>query len=95
MKADIHPEYVESIVECSCGFKFTTRSTKPYIKLEICANCHPLFTGKQKFVDSAGRIDRFVKKYGDKPYQKKVKKKVREKKQKKTVLTTRPKPKAK
>src|ERR1035441_10095571 len=61
MKIGIHPEYVESTVLCACGNTFQTRSTKPSIRLEICSNCHPFFTGKQKFVDTAGRVERFTK----------------------------------
>jgi len=65
MKKDIHPEYVETTVTCACGNTFTTRSTKKEIRVEICSQCHPFFTGKQKFVDSAGRVEKFKKKYGD------------------------------
>ena len=65
MKKDIHPEYVESSVTCACGNSFTTRSTKKEIRVEICSQCHPFFTGKQKFVDSAGRVEKFRKKYGE------------------------------
>src|SRR5579863_6127998 len=63
MKPGIHPEYVESTVVCACGNTFQTRSTKPSIRLEICSNCHPFFTGKQKFVDTAGRVERFQKRF--------------------------------
>ena len=62
MKTDIHPEYVQSSVRCSCGNTFTTRSTKPEITLELCNECHPFFTGKQKLVDTAGRVERFRRK---------------------------------
>jgi large subunit ribosomal protein L31 len=65
MKKEIHPEYVECNITCACGNTFTTRSTKKEIRVEICSNCHPFFTGKQKFVDSAGRVEKFKKKYGD------------------------------
>lgn len=65
MKKGIHPEYVECTVSCACGNTFTTRSTKKEIRVEICSKCHPFFTGKQKFVDSAGRVEKFKKKYGD------------------------------
>jgi len=65
MKKDIHPEYVECTITCACGNTFTTRSTKKEIRVEICSQCHPFFTGKQKFVDSAGRVEKFKKKYGD------------------------------
>jgi large subunit ribosomal protein L31 len=64
MKKDIHPEYEECQVTCACGNMFKTRSTKPEIRVEICSQCHPFFTGKQKFLDSAGRIEKFRKKYG-------------------------------
>jgi large subunit ribosomal protein L31 len=64
MKKGIHPDYVTSQVTCACGNTFETRSTKPTIRVEICSQCHPFFTGKQKFVDSEGRVDRFNKKYG-------------------------------
>ena len=66
MKADIHPKYVNSTVHCACGETWQTRSTKPEIRLEICSNCHPFFTGKQKLVDTAGRVERFNRKYGRK-----------------------------
>ncbi len=64
MKQGIHPEYVVATVICSCGETFETRSTKQEIKVEICSKCHPFFTGKQKLVDSGGRVERFQKKYG-------------------------------
>jgi len=64
MKKGIHPEYVECVVTCGCGNTWKTRSTKPQINVEICSNCHPFFTGQQKFVDTAGRVERFQKKYG-------------------------------
>jgi large subunit ribosomal protein L31 len=64
MKAEIHPEYVEATVTCSCGNTFTTRSTKPTLRSELCNECHPFFTGKQKLVDSGGRVDRFNRRYG-------------------------------
>ena len=65
MKKGIHPEYGESRVVCACGNTFVTRSTKKEIRVEICSQCHPFFTGKQKLMDSAGRIEKFRKKYGD------------------------------
>lgn len=65
MKKNIHPEYQECQVACACGNTFTTRSTKKEIRVEICSNCHPFFTGKQKLIDSAGRVEKFKKKYGD------------------------------
>jgi len=64
MKADIHPEYVEAKVSCACGETFTTRSTKPEIKVEICSQCHPFYTGKQKMLDTEGRVEKFIKRYG-------------------------------
>jgi large subunit ribosomal protein L31 len=64
MKADIHPSYVESAVRCSCGNTFTTHSTKGELHVELCNECHPFFTGKQKLVDSGGRVERFERRYG-------------------------------
>ncbi len=66
MKKGIHPEYGKAIVKCACGNKFETGSTKKEIHVEICSNCHPFYTGKQKFLDSAGRIEKFNKKYNRK-----------------------------
>jgi len=66
MKAGIHPEYKRSVVTCICGNTFVTRSTAGDLKLEICSNCHPFFTGRQKLVDSAGRVERYNKKYSKK-----------------------------
>ena len=65
MKKDIHPEYNEATVKCVCGNEFKTRSTLKEISVEICSACHPFFTGQQKLIDSAGRVERFVKKYGE------------------------------
>jgi len=62
MKADIHPKYDVATVRCSCGNTFTTRSTSPELTSELCNECHPFFTGKQKLVDTEGRVDRFQKK---------------------------------
>ncbi len=59
MKTGIHPDYVECQVHCSCGNEFTTRSTVPSLRVELCSECHPFFTGKQKLVDTGGRVDRF------------------------------------
>ena len=59
MKTDTHPTYVEASVSCSCGNKFTTRSTKPEMRVELCNECHPFYTGKQKLVDTGGRVERF------------------------------------
>lgn len=63
MKENIHPKYEKCEVSCACGFSFETSSTAPEIKVEVCSQCHPFFTGKQKFVDSAGRIEKFRRKY--------------------------------
>jgi len=63
MKPEIHPEYHEVTVVCACGNTFTTRSTKPDLRLEVCNECHPFFTGKQRFLDSAGRVEKFQRKY--------------------------------
>ena len=63
MKADIHPKYVQCKVTCACGSTFTTRSVKAEIRTDICSDCHPYFTGAQKFVDTAGRVDKFRKRY--------------------------------
>jgi large subunit ribosomal protein L31 len=67
MKPGIHPEYVNIQVHCACGATWTSRSTKKgEMRLEICSSCHPFFTGKQKLIDSAGRVERFTRKYGKK-----------------------------
>lgn len=63
MKPGIHPGYRRSVVQCACGNTFVTRSTLPEIHVEICAKCHPFFTGKQKLVDTAGRVERFRRRY--------------------------------
>jgi large subunit ribosomal protein L31 len=67
MKKDIHPKYEDVTIRCACGNVIETRSTKDDIHLEICSQCHPFFTGKQKFVDADGRIEKFKKKYAKKP----------------------------
>lgn len=65
MKKGIHPEYYhDAVVKCACGNTFTTGSTKKELKVEICSKCHPFFTGKQKIVDTAGRVEKFRRKYG-------------------------------
>ena len=64
MKEGIHPQYQEVEVRCACGNTFKTRSTRKEIRLEICSACHPLFTGKQKLIDSAGMVERFERRYG-------------------------------
>ncbi|MPZ53425.1 MAG: 50S ribosomal protein L31 [Acidimicrobiia bacterium] len=67
MKTEIHPEYAETTVTCSCGNTFTTRSTKPdTLRVELCNECHPFFTGTQKLVDTGGRVERFNRRYGRK-----------------------------
>lgn len=66
MKTGIHPDYKEATVVCACGETFTTRSTIPKIRLDICSKCHPFFTGKQKIVDTEGRVEKFKKKYAKK-----------------------------
>lgn len=63
MKEKIHPEYKDAAIICACGEVIHTRSTKQNIRVEICSKCHPFFTGRQKFVDSAGRVEKFLKKY--------------------------------
>lgn len=63
MKAGIHPEYVDATIVCACGEVIRTRSTRASIRVEICSRCHPFFTGKQKLVDTAGRVERFQRKY--------------------------------
>jgi len=97
MKEGIHPQYQDCVVSCACGYTFTTHSTKPSIKLEICSNCHPFFTGKQKLIDTAGRVEKFNKRFASTEGKTIVRKKAAAKtvsKPKKTagkVLTTSPK----
>lgn len=64
MKEKIHPQYFKTTVTCACGNSFETGSTKETLRVEICSKCHPFFTGKQKFVDTGGRVERFKRKYG-------------------------------
>lgn len=64
MREGIHPNYQECTVKCACGETFTTGSIKPELKVDICSKCHPFFTGRQKLVDTGGRVDRFKKRYG-------------------------------
>lgn len=64
MKNEIHPDYMECTVKCSCGSVFTTRATKPEVKIDICNVCHPFYTGQQRFVDTGGRVQRFADKFG-------------------------------
>lgn len=68
MKDDIHPRYIETVVRCGCGNTFQTRSTMPELKVDICNVCHPFFTGKLKFVDTAGRIEKFKTKFAGAGY---------------------------
>lgn len=63
MKSEIHPQYVDSIITCSCGNQIHTRSTKPAMHVDICSQCHPFFTGEQRIVDTAGRVERFRRRY--------------------------------
>jgi len=64
MKAGIHPDYQPTVIKCACGATYPTGSTKKNISVEICAKCHPFYTGRQKLVDTSGRVDKFNKKYG-------------------------------
>ncbi|MBI5893279.1 MAG: 50S ribosomal protein L31 [Deltaproteobacteria bacterium] len=70
MKEGIHPKYESTKIECACGFVVESRSTKKDIKVEICSNCHPFFTGKQKLIDTAGRVEKFKRKYAKKSAEK-------------------------
>ena len=63
MKDGIHPDYIETAVKCGCGTSFTTRSTRSELKIDICSSCHPFYTGKLKFIDAAGRIEKFQNKF--------------------------------
>lgn len=65
MKKGIHPEYKDTVFKCACGNEIVTKSTTNKTGIAICAACHPFFTGKQKFIDAAGRVEKFMKKYGD------------------------------
>ncbi len=71
MQKNIHPKYVEAKVRCGCGNEFVTRATRPEIKVDICNACHPFYTGKLKFVDTAGRIEKFKSKFANAGYGKK------------------------
>ena len=64
MKKDIHPKVFDAVIKCACGATFETKSTVKEIRVEICSSCHPFFTGQQKLVDTAGRVERFRRKYG-------------------------------
>ena len=67
MKANIHPSYVEATISCACGNTWTTRSTRNAVHLDVCSRCHPYFTGEQRIVDTAGRVERFRKRYENSP----------------------------
>lgn len=67
MRPDIHPEYTETTISCACGNSYATRSTVPDLRVAICSKCHPFFTGRQRLVDTAGRVEKFQRKYGRKP----------------------------
>ena len=67
MKAEIHPTYEKAVVRCSCGNTFETRSTKAELHVELCSQCHPFYTGKQKLVDAGGRVERFQRRYAKRP----------------------------
>ena len=71
MRTEIHPDYTEASVRCSCGNTFTTRSTKAELRVELCNECHPFFTGRQKLVDTGGRVERFERRYGARKTKKK------------------------
>ena len=64
MRAKIHPKYVDATVRCGCGQSWQTRSTKEEIRIEVCSTCHPFYTGEQRIVDTAGRVERFRRRYG-------------------------------
>lgn len=64
MKTDIHPDYMDATITCGCGHSWQTRATKDNIRIEICSHCHPFFTGEQRIVDTAGRVERFRRRYG-------------------------------
>jgi len=63
VKAEIHPEYVDAIITCSCGNRIETRATKDQMHIDVCSECHPFFTGEQRIVDTAGRVERFQRRY--------------------------------
>ncbi|HDQ99456.1 MAG TPA: 50S ribosomal protein L31 [candidate division WOR-3 bacterium] len=65
MKEKIHPKYVDCVITCSCGNTVNTRATKPKLSVDICSACHPFFTGKQKLIDAAGRVEKFRRRFGD------------------------------
>ena len=63
MKAEIHPDYVDAVITCSCGARIETRATKEQMHIDVCSECHPFFTGEQRIVDTAGRVERFQRRY--------------------------------
>lgn len=65
MKKDIHPEYMETTIRCACGFTYKTYSTRKEMKVDICSQCHPFFTGKTKIIDTAGRVERYRRRFGE------------------------------
>ncbi len=67
MRPDIHPKFIETTISCACGNTYATRSTVPDLRVAICSKCHPFFTGRQRLVDTAGRVEKFQRKYGRKP----------------------------
>lgn len=67
MKADIHPEYQDALIRCACGNEIHTRSTKADMHVDVCSACHPFFTGEQRIVDTAGRVERFRRRYANRP----------------------------
>ena len=69
MKQGVHPDYQIATVHCACGNTFQTRSTRPELRVEVCSNCHPFYTGKQKLLDTGGRVERFQRKYGQRGQQ--------------------------
>ncbi len=78
MKADIHPKYIDINVRCACGATFKTRSSVGHdVQVDICSKCHPFYTGKQKYVDTAGRVEKFQKKFGGDYFKKPVEKKTK------------------
>jgi len=95
MKQGIHPEYVDCAISCACGYEIQTKATVPTIHVEICSHCHPYFTGKHKIVDTAGRVEKFQKKYKDKPESAPTPKSIPKKKLVIKTIKTGKKPKAK
>jgi large subunit ribosomal protein L31 len=90
MKQDIHPEYVVATVHCSCGNTFQTRSTRSELRVEICSNCHPFYTGKQKLVDAGGRVERFQRRYAKQQAEQAAAAKVRDVRVARTIAEPKP-----